>query len=205
VLATAERRRAIPAAVEQLQRRLATLDLEDEQRPLLARRLATLTGGIGQLKIGAHNEPARDVRRSQAERAWKVLSSTQRGGVVPGGGAALIHCLSALHAAIAQEPNAEMALGMRVVAGALAAPQRQMAANAGVPAPASIVHQVRETGPSAAYDVLAGELVDAHRSGLVDAVEVVSTIVQVAVSAATMVLSTDAIVYHRNPKQSFEP
>ena len=94
---------------------------------------------------------------------------------------------------------------MRVVASALAAPQRQMAANAGVPAPASVVHRVREAGPSVAYDVLAGELVDAHRSGLVDAVEVVSTIVQVAVSAATMVLSTDAIFYHRNPKQSFEP
>lgn len=205
VLATAERRQAVPAAVEQLQRRLATLDLENEQRPLLAKRLATLTGGIGQLKIGAHNEPARDVRRSQAERAWKVLSSTQRSGVVPGGGAALIHCLSALHAAIAQEPDEELALGMRVVASALAAPQRQMAANAGVPAPASVVHRVREAGPSVAYDVLAGELVDAQRSGLVDAVEVVSTIVQVAVSAATMVLSTDAIVYHRNPKQSFEP
>ena len=192
-------------AVEQLQRRVNALDPEDEQRSGLIQRLATLTGGIGQLKIGAYHEQARNLRRSQAERAWKVLSSTQRSGVVPGGGAALVHCLPALNAAVAREPDADLALGMRVMASALAAPQRQMAVNAGVAAPGAVVQQLREAGPPAAYDVLAGQLVDAQAAGLVDAVEVIVAVLQAAVSAATMVLSTDAIVYHRKPQQSLQP
>ncbi len=205
VLAAGEQRQAVQGAVEQLQRRVIALDAEDEQRSGLIQRLATLTGGIGQLKIGAYHEQARNLRRSQAERAWKVLSSTQRSGVVPGGGAALVHCLPALNAAVAREPDADLALGMRVMASALAAPQRQMAVNAGVAAPGAIVQQLREAGPPAAYDVLAGQLVDAQAAGLVDAVEVIVAVLQAAVSAATMVLSTDAIVYHRKPQQSLQP
>ena len=101
VLPAGERRQAVQGAVEQLRRRVVALDPEDEQRAGLIQRLATLTGGVGQLKIGAYHKQARNLRRTQAERAWKMLSSTQRSGVVPGGGAALVHCVPAVNAAFA--------------------------------------------------------------------------------------------------------
>lgn len=55
------------------------------------------------------------------------------------------------------------------------------------------------------YDVLRGAIVDAQRAGLLDATDVVTAVLQAAVSGASMALSTDAIVYHRKPQQSFTP
>ena len=70
----------------------------------------------------------------------------QRGGVVAGGGATLLHCKAAVLAAAAQEPDEELALGMRVLAGALTAPQRQILVNAAIDTPAVILHQISEAG-----------------------------------------------------------
>lgn len=199
------RRSFIQAQIAELSNRLARLPYDDEERPLLTRRLAALTGGIGILKIGAYHQPARDLRRAQAERAWKVLSAVQRGGVVAGGGAALLHCQSAVLAAAAQETEADCALGMQVLAQALAAPQRQILTNGGVAAPAVYLHQLAELGAPAAYDVTAGAVVDAQQHGLLDATDVLVAVLQAAVSGAAMMLSTDAIVYHRKPQQSLTP
>lgn len=199
------RRSIIEEQIADLSHRLAALPYDDEERPLLTRRLAALTGGIGILKIGAYHQPARDLRRAQAERAWKVLSSVQRGGVVAGGGASLLHCQSAVLAAAAQESEVDCALGMRVLAQSLAAPQRQILTNAGLAAPAIQLHQLAELGAPAAFDVRTNAIVDAHDSGLLDAADVMAAVLQSAVSGATMALSTDAIVYHRKPQQSFNP
>lgn len=199
------RRAIIQEQIADLSRRLSTLAYDDEERPILTRRLAALTGGIGVLKIGAHHQPERDLRRAQAERAWKVLSAVQRSGVVAGGGAALLHCQRSVLDAAAQEAEADRALGIRVLAHALVAPQRQMLVNAGISAPAVVLDQLAKRGAPAAYDVLAGAIVDAQQSGLLDAASVVVATLQSAVSAATMTLSTDTIIYHRKPQQSFNP
>lgn len=199
------RREVIQEQITDLSNRLARMPYDDEERPVLTRRLAALTGGIGILKIGAYHQPARDLRRAQAERAWKVLSAVQRGGVVAGGGAALLHCASAVEAAAAAEPEHDRALGLRVLAQALAAPQRQILTNAGVDAPARYVQQIADLGAPAAYDVELGQIVDARQRGLLDAVDVVIAVLHAAVSGATMALSTDTIVYHRKPPQSLTP
>jgi chaperonin GroEL len=199
------RRSVIQTQIADLSSRLAHLPYDDEERPVLTRRLAALTGGIGILKIGAYHQPARDLRRAQAERAWKVLSAVQRGGVVAGGGAALLHCQAAVVAAADQETEADCALGMRVLAQALTAPQRQILTNGGVAAPAVYLQQLAELGAPAAFDVTTATVVDAQQRGLLDAADVVAAVLQAAVSGATMLLSTDTIVYHRNPQQSLTP
>lgn len=198
-------RGAIQEQIVDLANRLAHLAYDDEERPMLTKRLAALTGGIGVLKIGAYHQPARDLRRAQAERAWKVLSAVQRGGVVAGGGAALLHCQAAVLAAAAQETESDGAIGMRVLAHALAAPVRQILTNAALPAPAVYIQRLVEAGAPAAYDVETSAIVDAHQSGLLDAVDVLAAVLNAAVSGATMTLSTDTIVYHRKPQQSLTP
>ena len=199
------RREVIQEQIADLSRRLAGMAYNEEERPLLTKRLAALTGGIGVLKIGAYHQAARDLRRAQAERAWKVLSAVQRGGVVAGGGAALLHCRPAVTLAAAAETETDLKTGLEVLARALAAPQRQILVNAGVAAPALPIQQLSEHGAPAAFDVLQNRIVDAQSSGLLDAVDVLAAVLQSAVSGATMALSTDAIVYHRKPQQSLTP
>ena len=60
-------------------------------------------------------------------------------------------------------------------------------------------------GPQATYGWEQQKVVDAHAAGVVDAADVLVTVLQSATSGAIMALSTDAVVYHKKPQQSLEP
>lgn len=206
VVVAPERRVAAQEAITTLRSRLETLALDDAERPTLTKRLAALSGGIGVLKVGAYSKLAQDLRRTQSERTLKALSAVQRSGVVAGGGAALVHCGAAVRRleASSGEPD-DVRLGMRLLADALSAPLRQLVTNAHVPSPALVVHNVAEAGAPYTFDAERMQVVDAHAAGVLDAADIVATVLNVASSGATMALSTDAIVYHKRPQQSFQP
>jgi chaperonin GroEL len=206
VVAEPSRRAGVEGEISDLRSRLDRLPLDDEGRPALERRLAALSGGLGVLKVGAVSKLATELRKSQAERTFKVLSAVQRSGLVAGAGAAYVHCVAAIKSAAAeQDLDEDVRLGMRVLADALAAPMRQLLQNAGVEPPSVIIQQVVDAGPQATYGWEQQEVVDAHSAGVVDAADVLVTVLQAATSGAIMALSTDAIVYHKRPVQSLEP
>lgn len=199
-----ERQRLIDAQPEvaTIRQRLAAMTQNDEGRPLLMSRLASLSGGMGTLKVGAIGKLEREVLSENAERAFKVLSTAQLTGVVPGGGAALLHARAALKT-IALDGDAQY--GVKLIHDALAAPLRQILVNAHVAAPGVIIDQVQEAGPGSAYDVLQEKVGDALECGVLDVAGVVDIVLRTAVSTALMALSTDTIVYHKKPQQSMEP
>lgn len=207
VVGPPERRAALRSEAHAVQQRLDALAFDDDERPALVRRLAGLTGGIAELKIGAASQFERDRLHAAAERALKVLTAAQRGGAVPGAGAALLHARPALLAlaADAQRLPGERAFGARLLAEALDAPLAQIARNAGIEYPAAVVARVAERGAPWTWDARANQLLHAFDGGLLDATEVVCAQLSGAVSAASMALTTDTIVYHRNPAASFEP
>jgi chaperonin GroEL len=191
----------------ELRHRLGQMTLDDEQRPLLVKRLSALSGGMGVLKIGAESKLARDVQAASAERALKVLSAAQHGGVVPGGGAAFFHAISALDA-VKEEADirggplgADVRFGVEMVQRALQAPLRQILENAHVSAPSWQMELIREAGPTATYDVMTGSVGDAFELGVLDVTNVLETVLRTAASSALMALTTDTIVYHKNPKE----
>lgn len=191
--------------ISKLRKFIVDTPFDDEERPKLVKRLSTLTGGVGELKIGAHTKGERELREVQSERAFKVLSEAQRGGVVPGAGAALFHCMPSLMAAAAQQPDEDVAEGMRVLARSLGEPLRQIVVNSGYGAPAVMLNRVREGGPQMTYDALSQQVVDAATAGIFDATDVLAKVLQIAASGAMMALSTDAIVYHKKPKEEMKP
>jgi chaperonin GroEL len=186
----------------ELQAQLANMTLDEEGRPLIVQRLAMLTGGMGLLKIGAESKLDREVRAQNAERALRVLSAAQHTGVVPGGGAAYFHTATALDAIEAED---DVRYGVQLVQRGLAAPLRQILDNAHVSSSSVIMDRIRRAGPEATYDVLTDKVVDAHEAGVLDVAGVLVTVLQTAASAAMMALTTDTIVYHKNPKQATTP
>lgn len=205
IVAHDSKRTDIQAEVSRIRQLILDTTLDDEERPKYARRLGTLTGGVGELKIGTYAKGEREVREAQAARSFKVLSAAQRGGVVPGGGAALYHCIPTLLAAADAEQDDNIAQGMRVLAAAIAAPLEQIITNSGANAPKVYMQRIRDAGPHTTYDATTGAVVDATQSGILDVTDVVTQMLHIAASGAMMALSTDAIVYHRNPQQSLKP
>lgn len=190
------------AKVAELRRQLAAMPLDDEDRPVLVKRLSALSGGMGVLKIGAESKLDREVRAENAERTLKVLSKAQLSGVVPGGGAAYLHCIPALDELQAED---DMAFGVQLVQRALVAPLRQILENAHVSAPGVVIDQVRQAGPTATYDVFNSQVVDAFEAGILDVTDVLITVLQTAASGAMMATTTDTIVYHRKPQEALSP
>ncbi len=205
VVAPESKRAEVQMEVTKLRQHIVESSLDAEDRPKHIKRLGALTGGVGELKIGAHAKHERAVREAQAERSFKVLSSAQRGGVVAGGGAALFHTIPALRAAAAQETDEHLAAGLRVLAAALEAPIKQIVINSGRGVPGVAMQQVRDGGISTTFDAMSGKVVDAFQTGILDVTDVIAQMVHIAASGAMMALSTDAIVYHRKPKESLQP
>ena len=170
--------------------------------PVSDPRLAALSGGIGVLKIGGIIRP-RELRRPGRTCLESALRGAA-GGVVAGGGAALLHRQPAVLDAASRTADPDIALGMRALAA------RWLHRSAGSwrmrPfAPAVYIERLLDGGAGAAYDVFAGCASTPMTTVLLDAADVVAAILRSAVSGATMTLSTDAIVYHRKPQQSLTP
>lgn len=201
-----ETRKAIQSEVSKLRTYLSTLKLDDDDRDAHVTRLATFTGGIGRLKVGADSKVHREILYRQSERSFNVLSSAQKNGVVAGGGAALVHAATAVRAAIASNgTSGEALMGLQLVERVLSAPMTQIVKNAAMDVPAVVVDKITTAGAPMTYDALSGSVVDAFESGILDITDVVVMALKTAASGAMMALSTDVIVYHKDPEQSLNP
>jgi chaperonin GroEL len=192
----------VRARCAELRSQLSRMTLDDEGRSLVVQRLAWLNGGMGILKIGTESKLDREVRAQNAERTLKVLSAAQHTGMVPGGGAAYFHAIPALDEIEAED---DVRFGVQVVQRALEAPLRQILENAHVSSSSVIMDQISQMGPTATYDVISARVVDAYEGGVLDVAGVLTTVLQTAASAALMALTTDTIIYHKNPKQATTP
>jgi chaperonin GroEL len=83
--------------------------------------------------------------------------------------------------------------GIDIVAQALEAPARQIAANAGAEGSVIVEKLKAEKGPRG-YNAATGEFVDLVEAGIVDPTKVARSALQHAASIAALLLTTEAIV-----------
>ena len=162
------------------------------KRDALRRRLGRLIGGVAKLRIGAPTASELEYRRSLAERTVLVLRQAMSGGALPGAGSALLACQSAVAAAKTYDQDEAMAF--KVLHRALEEPLRTIASNAGLE-PSTVVEQTRGTKPGWGLDARTGRVIDLLSAGIVDPLPVVEAALRAAVSGASMVLTTDAVVH----------
>ncbi len=190
--------------IDTLYSRLEALPLGDDGRPELEMRLGRLSDKMCVLKIGAYTQAERDYLHNRVVQGVRVVRAAYEDGVLPGGGAAYIHCIPAALETTRGLAEDE-ALGVRAVARALEAPMARILQNAGVPAPGVILSDLKEAGSGYCYDVLGGDLVEARTAGVLDATRVARAALETAVSGAAMALSTGTLVLKKKPKVSYEP
>jgi len=102
------------------------------------------------------------------------------------------------------EATGDERLGVEIVARVLEEPMRRIAENASVHPPLVIAESSR-LGYGYGYDVKSERYVDMIANGIADAAVVAKRALQQGVSGAVMLLTTDALVLHRKPQESFTP
>ncbi len=192
--------RAVRKQIADLRTMLAAAHGEQHER--LQKRLGHLMGGVALVRVGAATMAESKARTALAERAVRTLRNIVSGGVVPGGGAALLKCSAALLPAYGTT-GAHVA-ARRILKRSLEEPLRVIAQNAGF-SPDAVVQQVYATAEGYGFDVRRGEIADMYARGIVDPLGVVEKALCIAISGVGMALTTDVIVHRKKPPESTDP
>ncbi|HEY0010681.1 MAG TPA: chaperonin GroEL [Candidatus Paceibacterota bacterium] len=160
----------------------------------LEERIAKLTGGVAVIRVGAATETEMKYLKDKIDDAVKATKASIEEGVVPGGGTALVKVAKAIAKGKASM-TADQRAGYDIVVRALEQPLRQIALNCGKDDVSVIVREVTEGAGFGGYDALKDEMVpDMMKAGIIDPLKVTRGAVENAVSAAAILLTTEAAI-----------
>ncbi len=172
----------------------ATSDFDKEK---LRERLAKLAGGVGVIKVGAATETEMKEKKHRIEDAVAATKAAIEEGIVVGGGVALVRAIVALDGV---NLAGEEMIGINILRRALEEPLRQIAANAGKDG-AVVLAEVVKLGGNQGYNAATDKYEDLVAAGVVDPAKVTRSALQNAVSAAAMLLTTEAAIYEIPKKE----
>ena len=121
---------AIKDRVAQIRSQIANTT-SDYDKEKLQERLAKLAGGVAVIKVGAATETEMKEKKLRIEDALNATRAAVEEGVVAGGGTIFVNIIPAVEALLPTVEGDEKT-GVRIIAKALEAPIRQIAANAGL-------------------------------------------------------------------------
>jgi chaperonin GroEL len=164
----------------------------DYDRQRLRDRLAKLTSGVAVIRVGGATELELRERRDRVQDALCATRAAVEEGVVPGGGAALLHGVKAL--ANLKTKNDDQRVGIDIVRRALRAPAWQIAENAGEEGSVVVGKLLDARDTNQGFDAQTGRYVDMIEAGILDPTRVVRLALQHAASVAGLLLTTEALV-----------
>jgi len=182
-------RTAIDARTQQIRREIEKTT-SDYDREKLQERLAKLAGGVAVVRVGA---PAEAEMKSKKEALDDAISATKAAvaeGIVPGGGLALLRCVSAIEQEETRCEGDERT-GVQILKRALEAPTRQIAENSAVDGGVVVARMLSSEG-NLGFDAAQKQYVDLVEAGIIDPTKVVRIALENAVSVASVLLLTEA-------------
>src|SRR6201993_1151643 len=181
---------AIEGRVKQIRSQIEDTT-SDYDREKLQERLAKLVGGVAVIKVGAATETEMKEKKARVEDALHATRAAVEEGIVPGGGVALVRCISALEKLKLHDDEA---IGVNIVKRALEEPMRQIALNGGHEG-AVVVGRVRESkDDNWGLNADTGDYGDMVKAGVIDPAKVTRLALQNAASIAGLMLTTEALV-----------
>ena len=183
---------AIKDRVSQIRAQIAVTTSEYDKEKL-QERLAKLAGGVAVIKVGAATETEMKEKKLRIEDALNATRAAVEEGVVAGGGTIFVNIIPAVEALLNTVEGDEKT-GVQIVAKALEAPIRQIAANAGLDG-SVILEKVRNSGKNGyGFDAYKEEYCDMVSAGIIDPAKVTRSALENAASVSAMVLTTESLV-----------
>jgi chaperonin GroEL len=163
----------------------------DFDKEKLMERLAKLTGGVAVIKVGAATEVEQKEKQHRVEDALAATRAAAEEGILPGGGTAFIRSLSALDNI--KTANDDEAVGVEIIKGALVAPLRHIANNAGVDGDVVIAKVLKSKG-NEGYNALTDTYEDLVKAMIIDPKKVSRSALEYAASVSSMFLTLEVAI-----------
>jgi chaperonin GroEL len=163
------------------------------EKKFVDERIASLAGAIGCIYVGGNSDVEQKEKFDRVDDSVCAVRSALEEGIVPGGGIALLNCAKNL----GQDDKAkesEWLVAKDIITEAMQAPFQQILINAGMD-PEKILADLKKN-KSFGFDVKNEEYGDMYKMGVIDPLKVTRNALINAVSVATTILTTNAIVTH---------
>jgi len=158
-----------------------------KHKDFLKERIATISGKIGVIYVGANSEIEQKEKRDRVDDAVCATRAALEEGILPGGGVALKEISDDL----AQRGDGEsQRVATMILTEALKTPFQQILLNAGLD-PKQIDNCL---DPGVGYDVKNDQYGNMFKMGIIDPTKVTKSAVLNAISVASTFLSTNAII-----------
>ncbi len=199
---------AIKGRIEQIKKQVEDTD-SDFDREKLQERLAKLSGGVAVINVGAATETELKEKKHRIEDALSATKAAVEEGMIPGGGASLVHAIKAIDKYQPPKTNgaattwADEKIGIDIIKKALEEPLRQIAYNAGYEGSVE-VNNVRGNETPFGFDAMSGDIVDMFKAGIVEPFKVTGSALQNAASIGAMILTTETLIADK-PEPKKEP
>lgn len=186
--------RLVEARVQQIRTQLNE-NLEGFEYAALKQRLSALSGAVAVLRVGGLSETEVKEKRDRVEDAINAVKAAVEEGIVPGGGASLLHCVKDLNALKKESMMTEELVGVDVVLRAIKAPFKQVLSNSGEEHHSYMEKIINSKNKTCGFDALRGSFVsNMVEGGIIDPVKVVRTALQNAASASGTLLTTEVTI-----------
>ena len=197
IIEGAGKKKDVEARVTQLRQQIeASTSNYDKEK--LQERLAKLTGGVAQIRVGGHTESEMKERKYRVEDALNATKAARQEGVVPGGGVSYLRAAQAIRQA---RMRGDEQYGAGILADALEAPARTIAENSGVDG-YEVVEVLKENkNPAWGFNAMTGQYEDLVRAGVIDPAKVARCAIQNAASIAGLMLTTNTLVTELKKKE----
>jgi chaperonin GroEL len=184
---------AVEERVTQLWQAHALSSKKNDQ-DFIKERIASLTGGIAVIHVGGNSDLEQKERKDRVDDAVCAVRSALEEGILPGGGVALFNESYAIIADaddMIEDISAEKYAAMHIVARAIQAPLLQIFENAGLDG-----YDLMDgcQGYTVGFDIKNMTTGDMYKMGVIDPLKVTKNALKNAISVATTVLSTNAII-----------
>ena len=180
---------AIQGRIKQIKDEIETTT-SDYDREKLQERLAKLTGGVAQIRVGAASETEMKEKKARIEDALHATRAAIEEGIVPGGGVALVRCIDAVKKL---KLSGDEKTGADIIAHALRMPCYYIAENAGAVGNL-VVNKVAQGQGGFGYNADKDVFENLLETGIVDPLKVTRVALQNAASVAGLLLTTDCVV-----------
>ena len=176
------------------------------EKEKLQERLAKLSGGVAVVKVGAPTEAELKELKLRVEDAVNATKAAVEEGVVPGGGIAFLRVRESLKDL---KLEGEEQIGVKILDKALEQPIRLLIKNTGMDDGKVLAEVERRSeeqkNKNIGFDVLKMDYVDMVETGIIDPAKVTRSALQNAVSAATMIITTECLVTEVPKKENNNP
>ncbi len=182
-------KKEVQSRVQQIRTHIENTDSEYD-REKFQERLAKITGGVAIISVGAATETEMKQTKARMEDALHATRASVEGGILPGGGVALLRAIDVVNEVKAR---GDEKIGVHIMVKALESPVRQIAENSGVDG-AVVADEIRQKPKNTGFDANTGEYVDMYKQGIIDPAKVVTSALANAASIAGLMLTTQVLV-----------